>query len=115
MSPLLTVSHRFTAALFWQSGGILNQIWGVLSKQFINSPNMKVSAFRLIIGITLLVVVLVSSGKLTELLDRRISKQRHIDPGLRYTIARLIKYVLVVAGIVAVLKAHLSSTSRRSR
>jgi small-conductance mechanosensitive channel len=99
-------NHGFAGTvLFWQSAQrVLDSIWSVLSKQFINSPNMKVSAFRLIIGLTLLVVVLVLSGRLTGLLDRRISKQKHIDAGLRYTIARLIKYVLVVTGIVAVLK-----------
>src|SRR6185295_13779911 len=65
---------------------------------------LKVSPARLIIGITLLIVVLWLSGKVTSLLEGRISKQKHIDPGLRYTIARLIKYILLVVGIVAVLK-----------
>jgi small-conductance mechanosensitive channel len=65
---------------------------------------MKMSAARLVIGIALLVLALFLSGKLSSLFDRRIAKRTYIDPGLRYTIARLIRYLLVVIGIVAVLK-----------
>jgi small-conductance mechanosensitive channel len=65
---------------------------------------MKVSAFRLVIGITLLVLVFVLSGKFSTLVESRIAKRKHINPGLRYTIARLLRYLLVVIGIVAVLK-----------
>jgi small-conductance mechanosensitive channel len=65
---------------------------------------MKVSTFRLIVGIVLLVAVLVFSGRLSSLLDRRIAKRTHIDAGLRYTIARLLRYLVLVFGIVAVLK-----------
>lgn len=65
---------------------------------------MKVSAARLVIGMALLVVALFLSGKLSGVLDRRIAKRSYIDPGLRYTIARLLRYLLVVVGILAVLK-----------
>jgi small-conductance mechanosensitive channel len=41
---------------------------------------------------------------LSALLDRRIAKRQHIDPGIRYTIARLLRYLLLTIGIVAVLK-----------
>ena len=65
---------------------------------------MKVTAFRLVIGLTLLVLVFVLSGKLSSFFEGRIGKRKHIDSGLRYTITRLLRYLLVVIGIVAVLK-----------
>jgi len=65
---------------------------------------MKMSAARVVIGIALLVLALFLSGKLSSLLERRIAKRTYIDPGLRYTIARLIRYLLVTIAIVAVLK-----------
>jgi len=65
---------------------------------------MKVTAARLIIGIALLVLALFLSGKLSALLDRRIAKRTHIDPGLRYTIARVLRYLLTTIAIVVVLK-----------
>ena len=106
MSSLSLFSYRFPGALvLWLDAfGVLKRIWSALTTRFIDSPNMVMSPARLLIGITLLVVVLVLSGKLTGILERRISKQTHIDPGLRYTIARLLKYLLLIMGIVAVLK-----------
>lgn len=92
-------------AFVWQNGwGIFKRIWSYLSFRFVDSPNMKVSAFRLIAGIFLLVLVLVLSGKLSIFLDHRIAKRTHINQGLRYTIARLLKYLLLTVGVVAVLK-----------
>jgi potassium efflux system protein len=52
----------------------------------------------------LLVLVLVLSGRLSSILDRRIAKRTHINTGLRYTIARLVRYLVLVIGLVSVLK-----------
>jgi small-conductance mechanosensitive channel len=106
MSSLLLINQRLLETLlFWQTGlSILESIWRFLTTRFVDSPTMKVSTFRLIIGIVLLVAVLVLSGRLSSVLDRRIAKRKHIDAGLRYTIARLLRYLVLVIGIVAVLK-----------
>jgi small-conductance mechanosensitive channel len=104
-TPLFINPRLFAAAIVWQEGfSILRQIWSYLTFRFVDSPNMKVSAARLIIGIALLVVVLVLSGKLSALLERRIARRTHINAGLRYTIARLLRYLLLTIGIVSVLK-----------
>jgi small-conductance mechanosensitive channel len=105
MHQLMTAKF-FAGSLFWQGDGwnILQRIWRFLTFRFIESPTMVVSTFRLIVGVTLLVLALVLAGKLSSLLERRISKRQHIDPGLRYTIVRLLRYMLIVLGIVAVLK-----------
>jgi len=96
---------HFATSFLWQNGwGIFRRIWSYLAFRFVDSPNMKVSAFRLMAGIVLLVAVLVLSGKLSVFLDRRIAKRTHINPGLRYTIARLLRYLLLTFGVVAVLK-----------
>ena len=106
MSWLLLVNHRFNGTLVsWQDGfGVVSRIWSYLTFRFIDSPNMKVSTFRLITGIVLLVFVVVLSGKLSVFLDRRIAKRTQINSGLRYTIARLLRYMMLVIGIVAILK-----------
>lgn len=106
MNSLLLINNRFLETLLlWQNGwSILESIWKFLTTRFVDSSTMKVSTFRLIIGIVLLVTVLVLSGRLSSVLDRRIAKRTHIDAGLRYTIARLLRYLVLVIGIVAVLK-----------
>jgi small-conductance mechanosensitive channel len=40
----------------------------------------------------------------SALIERRIANRRHIDPGLRYTICRLVKYVIITVGILVALK-----------
>jgi small-conductance mechanosensitive channel len=65
---------------------------------------MKVSIARLVAGTVLLVVALFLSGKISSLFERRIAKRKHLDPGLRYTIARLLRYVLVTVGVLVVLQ-----------
>lgn len=105
------MSSRFTSLLFvdvsqfWQDvWGILLRIWKLLTTRFIDEPGIKISTFRLVIGIVLLVLALMLSGKLSSLLERRLAKRVHLDPGLRYTIARLLRYLLIVIGILSVLK-----------
>ncbi|HBB88473.1 MAG TPA: mechanosensitive ion channel protein MscS [Blastocatellia bacterium] len=94
----------FAVALWQNDFGILKRTWSYLTYRFVDSSNLKISAARLIIGIALLVLALVLSGKLSALLDRRIAKRTHIDAGLRYTIARLLRYLLTTIIILAVLK-----------
>ena len=92
-------------AISWQDpASVFSRVWSYLTIRFVDSPNMKVSVARLVIGIALLVLALFLSGRLSALLDRRIAKRKHIDAGLRYTIARLIRYLLTTIAIVAVLK-----------
>ena len=107
MNALSLISTRLFASTFlWQDGfGIFRRIWSFLTFRFVDSANMKVSAFRLIAGIVLLVLVVVLSGKLSGFLDQRIAKRTHINQGLRYTIARLLRYFMLTVGIVAVLKS----------
>jgi small-conductance mechanosensitive channel len=83
---------------------VLHRIWKLLTYRFIDDPSIAVSTFRLVIGIVLLILALTLSGKLSSLLERRIVNRRQIDPGLRYTIARLLRYLLMVIGILSVLK-----------
>src|SRR5688572_26580048 len=104
-SVLANLALHKQAFYFWQNGsGVFQRLWSYLTFRFVDSPNMKVSAARVVIGIALLVLALFLSGKLSTLLERRISKRTYIDPGLRYTIARLLRYLLVVIAILAVLK-----------
>ncbi|HSS18586.1 MAG TPA: mechanosensitive ion channel domain-containing protein [Pyrinomonadaceae bacterium] len=102
---VIFVRELLVALLAWLDAfEVFRRIWTYLTFRFVDSPNLKVSTARLVIGITLLAVVLVLSGRITGLLDRRIANRTRLNPGLRYTVARLLKYFLVVIGVIAVLK-----------
>ena len=83
---------------------VLRRGWAYLTYRFVDSPNMKISAARLVIGLVLLALALFLSSKLSALVERRISKRTMIDPGLRYTIARVLRYIIVVIAVLAVVK-----------
>lgn len=94
----------FANFLLWQdASGTLQRIW-----DFIRYPlpffNDRVSVGRIVLGIAVLLLSFSLSGHFSSLLDRRLAKRAHIDPGLRYTIARLVRYLLVVLGILIALK-----------
>jgi small-conductance mechanosensitive channel len=57
-----------------------------------------------ILGTLVLLLTILISRWSSALLDRRLANRRHIDPGLRYTICRLAKYVIVTIGLLVALK-----------
>ncbi|MGI8835137.1 MAG: mechanosensitive ion channel family protein [Pyrinomonadaceae bacterium] len=104
MSSLSIITTSLQPALFLQDGGaVLRRIW-----YYISYPlpffNDRVSVGRVIVGIAVIFLTLFLAGRFTSLLDRRLAKRRHIDPGLRYTIARLVRYLFVMAGFLVALK-----------
>jgi len=105
LSSLLLINYWVSlAAVVLQDGaGILRRIWFYISYPlpFLND---RVSVGRVVIGIAVLLLTLSLSGRFTSLLDRRLAKRRHIDSGLRYTIARLVRYLFVIVGVLIALK-----------
>jgi small-conductance mechanosensitive channel len=66
--------------------------------------NDRVSVGRVVLGLAIIFLTFTLAGRFSSLLDRRLEKRRHIDPGLRYTIARLVRYLFVLVGILIALK-----------
>lgn len=103
---LLTLIHKlFVAALILQDApSVVQRVWRFMTYRFIDAENMKVSLARLVAGILLLGLALFLSGKISSFIETRIAKRRNFDPGLRYTIARLFRYLLVTFGVLFVLQ-----------
>lgn len=102
---VVEIDRLFGISLFWLDGwALIERVRTILTYPLISSSTMKISPARLVIGLTLLVLVLVLSGRFSKLIENRIARRQHIDPGLRYTIARLLRYLLLVVGILTVLK-----------
>lgn len=90
----------------------LRRFWNYINYRF-TFGNLEVSLSSVVFGAVILVTALFLSRSISGLLDRRLAKRSHIDPGLRYTIARLLRYLLVTIGVLAALRAafHLDLTS----
>jgi small-conductance mechanosensitive channel len=98
------INLRGFAANMFDGWTLFDSVRGILTYPLVTSSSMKVSPLRLVIGIALLILVVVLSARISAVIENRIAKRRHIDPGLRYTIARLLRYLLLVVGILAALK-----------
>jgi len=104
VSLLVIISRLLHSPLFVQGGGgILHRIW-----EYISFPlpffNDRVSVGRVILGTAIIFLTFALAGRFGSLLDRRLEKRRHIDPGLRYTIARLVRYLFILVGFLIALK-----------
>ena len=105
MSSLLVITSRLLPEpLFLQDGGgILRRIWSYISYP-LPFFNDRVSVGRVVVGIAVLLLTFSLAGRFSSLLDRRLAKRGHIDPGLRYTIARVVRYLFVLIGVLIALK-----------
>ena len=88
---------------FLQDTAIIAQVWAYLTRQF-TFGKITVSASSLMVGVLVVLITIFVSRWASSLLDRRLANRRHIDPGLRYTICRLAKYVVVTIGALVALK-----------
>ncbi|HEX7774241.1 MAG TPA: hypothetical protein VF435_17580, partial [Pyrinomonadaceae bacterium] len=86
-----------------QDGTIVARIWAYLTRQF-TFGRITVSASSLMLGVLVVLITIFVARWASTLLDRRLANHRHIDPGLRYTICRLGKYVIVTVGSLVALK-----------
>src|SRR5258705_6479301 len=95
------------AALLQGGQGALKLIWYYLNHPF-SIGSLEVSVTRIVEGALILGVALLLSRTLSRLLERRISRRAYLDPGLRYTIARLTQYLIITLGVLLALKAAFS-------
>lgn len=100
MSSLFQINRRFfAAALVWQdASGFLQRIWSKINHEF-SFGKLSLSLISVLTGIAVFVLSVFLSRTLSALLERRMSRRNQIDPGLRYTISRVVRYLLITAGV----------------
>jgi potassium efflux system protein len=89
--------------LLQDSMAIIARIWSYLTRDF-TFGRITVSVSSLIIGLIVVILTILIARWSSVLIERRMANRRHIDPGLRYTICRLVKYVVVIVGSLVALK-----------
>ncbi|MDX6712907.1 MAG: hypothetical protein QOH96_3923 [Blastocatellia bacterium] len=80
------------------------QVW-----EYINYPyrigNISVSLTSFVTGVAVFALALAVSRTFRVVIQRRIAKRTHIDPGLQYTIVRLVHYLIITLGVIYGAKA----------
>src|SRR5215510_8418774 len=84
------------------SAAIIARIWSYLTQPF-TFGRITVSVSSVITGVAVVLLTIFLARWTSALIERRISNRRHIDPGLRYTICRLVKYIVVAIGLLVAL------------
>lgn len=78
------------------------RIWSYLTQQF-TFGRITVSVSSLFVGVLVVIATLFAARWSSALIDRRMANRRHIDAGLRYTICRLVKYLVITVGSLVAL------------
>ncbi|MFN2531790.1 MAG: mechanosensitive ion channel family protein [Pyrinomonadaceae bacterium] len=92
-----------TLGLWQDNWNLLKQIWSYITYQF-TFGRITVSLSSFVFGLLVLLLTVFLSNSVSSILDRRLAKRTHIDPGLRYTICRLVRYIVVIVGLLVSLK-----------
>jgi small-conductance mechanosensitive channel len=97
-----TFSAEISIALFVDLLAIFRRLWSLLTHPLFG--NSEFTAIRILAGVLIFFLALFLSRRSGRFLERRIAKRAYIDPGLRYTIARLASYLLIAVGALSALK-----------
>jgi small-conductance mechanosensitive channel len=100
-----------SAAFAWRQAddNVLERLWRWTEpvRHYVNFRwrlgNFVFSAATLVIGLAVLFVAIVISRYLRAFIEARLTAH-HVDPGLQYTVLRLVHYFLLLVGVVAALR-----------
>jgi potassium efflux system protein len=107
---LLFLTARAGLALWQADENVLQRLWRWIEplRAYINFKwelgNFVFSPSSLLIGVLVLLVAVVVSRYLRSFIERRMARHKHIDPGVQFTVLRLVHYIILTIGIVSALK-----------
>jgi small-conductance mechanosensitive channel len=106
----LFLMSRACLALWQADENVLQRLlrWTKPIRDYINHKwelgNFAFSPSTILIGALVLLFTFAVSRYLRSFLERRMARHKHLDPGVQYTVLRLVHYVIVTIGIVSALK-----------
>src|SRR5690242_5729451 len=93
-----------TAVLLREWTEAFAEIWDFINKRF-TLGRITVSISGFVIGVLVFILTLLLARYSSNFVEKRLRLRSHIDPGLRYTICRLIRYCVIIIGVLLTLKA----------
>ena len=93
------------AAVLWREWTeTFAEVWEFINRRFtLGRITVSISGFA--IGVLVLIFTLLLARYSSNFVEKRLRLRSHIDPGLRYTICRLIRYCVITIGVLLTLKA----------
>ncbi|HKR60566.1 MAG TPA: mechanosensitive ion channel domain-containing protein [Pyrinomonadaceae bacterium] len=94
---------NYTLPLILLQASAFRRIWDLVNYKF-SVGNISISLSGLVLGILVLIVTIFVARFVSALVQRRFATRTQLDPGVRYTIARLANYFLLTIGFLIALK-----------
>src|SRR5215207_11515397 len=94
----------------WQGENVLQRLWRLSEpvRYWINYKwavgDFPFSVATLTLGLLAIICAVVFSRYLRRFIERRMAHHKHLDPGVQFTILRLVHYFVIAVGIVIALR-----------
>jgi potassium efflux system protein len=86
--------------------------WQHIWRNYINHKftvgNFEISLVSVVIGVAVFVVAVIISRSIRSFMERRMAARANLDPGIQYTVLRLVHYLVITLGILFGLKTAFS-------
>jgi small-conductance mechanosensitive channel len=87
---------------------VLKRVW----RDYINYPfrigTFEIRLSNLVIGVAIFAVAILISRWVRSFMERRLAARVNLDPGIQYTVLRLIHYLVITLGVLFALKTAFS-------
>jgi small-conductance mechanosensitive channel len=100
----------FGFALWQADENILQRVWRWTAtlRDYINYRwvlgDFDFTASTLVIGALVMIAAVIVSRYLRAFVERRMTRHKYIDPGVQFTVLRLVHYVVITVGVVTALR-----------
>jgi small-conductance mechanosensitive channel len=105
------------ASVLWlrQGENVLQRLWRLTEplRGYLNFKwelgTLVFSTTTLLLGLAVLLVAVVVSRYARRFIERRMSSHKHLDPGVQFTILRLVHYFVIAVGAVVALRVAVAA------
>ena len=105
------MKHSLDHAIsLWQQSdqSALQRVWSWVNHPF-SIGNFTISITSLALGLLTILLAVIVSRSVRSLLHRRLERHPKVDPGLQYTLLRLLHYIIIVAGFLLAFKTSFNA------
>ena len=104
MIGVLSHAPLVKLALLLQGGeSVFRRIWNYVNQPF-TIGNFEIRLANVVIGVAIFAAAIIISRSVRSLMQRRMAARVNLDPGIQYTVLRLIHYLVITLGMLFALK-----------
>lgn len=103
MTGALSQTPLLSLSLLWQGENWLRRAWNYINQPFLIG-NFEIRLTNVVIGVAIFAAAIIISRSVRSLMERRMAARINLDPGIQYTVLRLIHYLVITLGVLFALK-----------